>query len=185
MNMFDAARQAVSQEIRRTLKRLGWLLMADVVHTTATKVVNSALMNAEYSQIAQIVLVTQYKSLARQDGGGLDFDDIGFKCHSQNSEDGILLYIFSIIGTTNRIAVEICAGNGIECNAANLVINHGWWALLFDGNAENIKAGTEFYRINRRSHNRPPRLIQAWITRDNVNELIRNAGISGEIDLLW
>jgi len=184
MHRIDAALQSISKEIRRTLRRLGWLLTADVVHTTATRVVNTALAKAEFSQLAQINLLTQYKTLARQSSDGFDFDDIGFKCHSQNSEDGILLYIFAIIGTTNKIAVEICAGNGIECNAANLVINHGWWALLFDGNAENIKAGTEFYRINRRSHTRPPRLVQAWITRDNVNELIRNNGISGEIDLL-
>ena len=148
MSRIDAALQAMSKEIRRNLKRLGWLLAADVVHMSTAQVVNSAVKNADYSQIPQIGLVTQYKSLAKQAGAGLAFDDIGFKCHSQNSEDGILLYIFAIIGTTNKIAVEICAGNGIECNAANLVINHGWWALLFDGNAKNIAQGSEFYRVN-------------------------------------
>jgi hypothetical protein len=184
MSRIDAALQALSKEIRRNLKRLGWLLAADVVHMSTTQVVNSAVNNADYSQIPQIGLVTHYKTLAKRESEGLDFDDVGFKCYSQNSEDGILLYIFSIIGTTNKIAVEICAGNGIECNAANLVINHGWWALLFDGNAKNIAQGSEFYRVNPRCSTRPPRLLQAWITRDNINDLIRNNGISGEIDLL-
>jgi hypothetical protein len=184
MSRIDAALQTISREIRRNLKRLGWLLVADVVHTSATRVVNSAVKNTAFSQIGQINLLTQYKTLARQNCDGFDFDDIGFKCHSQNSEDGILLYIFAIIGTSNKIAVEICAGNGIECNAANLVINHGWSALLFDGSAANIAQGQEFYRINPRTANRPPCLIQAWITRDNINGLIRNNGVTGEIDLL-
>lgn len=52
--------------------------------------------------------------------------DVEFKCFSQNGEDGILLYLFSLIGTVNRRAVEICAGDGIECNTANLIVNHGW-----------------------------------------------------------
>jgi hypothetical protein len=51
---------------------------------------------------------------------------VGFKAFSQTDEDGILLYIFSIIGTMNKISVDICAGNGIECNIVNLIINHGW-----------------------------------------------------------
>ena len=60
----------------------------------------------------------------------LRFEDIGFKQYSQHNEDGILLYIFSLIGQTNKICVEICCGNGQENNTANLLINHGWTGLL-------------------------------------------------------
>lgn len=192
MNMIDAAWQKMSGKIRGGLARLGRLLLAgndieasihNAVHASVTHAINSKIANVEYSQAMQIGLLTHYKSLAAQDGG-YAFDDIGFKCHSQNSEDGILLYIFSLIGTTNKIAVEICAGAGIECNSANLVINHGWWALLFDGSAENIAAGAAFFQTNPRSFIRPPLLAEAWITRDNVNGLIRDNGVSGEIDLL-
>src|SRR3954453_10075967 len=72
--------------------------------------------------------------------GDLDgpISDYGFKCYSQTDEDGILLYLFSRLGTTNRRCVEICAGDGIECNTANLIISHGWHGLLIDGDAELI-----------------------------------------------
>jgi hypothetical protein len=197
MNSIEAAVQKFSSEIRDILARLGRLLVRglfqrtdleasirNVVHTAVTQAMHEKPANLEMSQISQINLMTHYKSLTDQDCARYNFDDIGFKCHSQNSEDGILLYIFSIIGTTNKIAVEICAGNGIECNAANLIINHGWWALLFDGGAANIAAGTQFFQTNPRSYIRPPCLVEAWITRDNVNDLIRQNHISGEIDLL-
>ncbi|MGH7174100.1 MAG: hypothetical protein ACRELG_27845, partial [Gemmataceae bacterium] len=54
----------------------------------------------------------------------------GFRCFSQNDEDGVLLHIFSLVGTTNKKVVEICAGDGVECNSANLIINHSWMGLL-------------------------------------------------------
>ena len=65
------------------------------------------------------------------------FREVGFKAYSQFEEDGILLYIFSIIGVSNKKVVEICVGDGTECMAANLLINHGWEGLLFDGSEEN------------------------------------------------
>src|SRR5688572_17450844 len=80
------------------------------------------------TQVEQIQIANQYrlmkKSLAPVEMPA--FKDVGFKVYSQFEEDGILLYIFSLIGTTNKRVVEICAGDGTECMAANLVINHGW-----------------------------------------------------------
>ena len=51
---------------------------------------------------------------------GRRLDEFGFSVTSQTDEDGILLHIFTIVGTTNRRVVEICAGHGLECNAATL-----------------------------------------------------------------
>jgi len=110
--------------------------------------------------------------------------DTGFKVFSQTDEDGILLFIFSVIGSTNKQCVEICAGDGIECNAANLIVNHGWNGLLFDGNAELVQRGTAHYRNHKATFVYPPKLVCAWIQKSNVNELIRQNEVEGEIDLL-
>jgi hypothetical protein len=110
--------------------------------------------------------------------------EVGFKAFSQADEDGILLYIFSIIGTKNKKSVEICAGDGVECNTANLVIHHGWSGLLVDGDEELVKQGQTFYRNNRLTYVYPPIFVHSWITRDTVNEVIRENGFEGEIDLL-
>ncbi|WP_153801242.1 hypothetical protein [Foetidibacter luteolus] len=115
------------------------------------------------------------------------FDKVEFSSYSQNGEDGILLFIFLIIGTKNKKVVEIGAGNGIECNAANLIINHGWAGLLIDGREKNTERGKAFYkqRTNAWKFSRlAPKIVHSWITTENVNSLVESNGFSGEIDLL-
>jgi hypothetical protein len=110
-------------------------------------------------------------------------DEVHLRAFSQNYEDGALLLLFSLIGATNRTVVEMCAGNGIECNSANLIVNHGWTGLLLDGDADNVATGQQFYTTHADTWPHPPTFTHAWITRDNVNDLVRTAGIEGEIDL--
>ena len=81
------------------------------------------------SQAVQMLLHREYRVLLNNRLPPPELTDTEFRCFSQNGEDGILLYIFSILGTTNRRVVEISAGDGIECNSANLIINHGWHGL--------------------------------------------------------
>lgn len=132
----------------------------------------------------QIGLSLLYKELARSGEKLPSLRDVGFKVYSQADEDGILLYIFSLIGTTNRKCVEISAGDGTECNTANLIINHRWTGLLFDGNLDLVRRGQRFFRKHPATYPYPPKLVCAWVTRDNVNSLIRENGFEGEIDLL-
>lgn len=131
----------------------------------------------------QILMMQKYKECLK-DNIILSFDDVEFRNYSQNGEDGILLYIFSIIGTTNKKCVEICAGEGIYCNCANLIINHGWTGLLFDGNKELIMKGQDFYSKHLDTRLYPPTLVHAWINAENVNDLIASHNFEGDIDLL-
>ena len=97
----------------------------------------------------------------------------------------MLLFLFAILGASSRRSVEICAGDGIECNSANLVIDHGWEALLVDGSESNVATGLDFYR--RQSVGlrfQPPRFECAWVTAENVNGLVSSCGFAGEVDLL-
>jgi hypothetical protein len=138
------------------------------------------------TQIEQRIVANQYhlmkKLLSPSDMPSLS--EVGFKVNSQFEEDGMLLYIFSIIGTTNKRVVEICAGDGIDCIAANLILNHGWEALLFDGDLKNVKQGREFYSSNQSTSLFPPIFKHAWITKENINSLIIDCGFKNEIDLL-
>lgn len=138
------------------------------------------------SQLEQIQLANQYRlmktMLAANDLPRIE--DVGFKVYSQFEEDGILLYIFSMIDTTNKRVLEICAGNGIECMSANLIVNHGWEGLLLDGDEKLVEKGIDFYRTNELTWLQPPVFKQAWITKENVNELLANYGFEGNIDLL-
>jgi len=113
---------------------------------------------------SQILLSLKYKQLLQEGLSLPKFEDVEFRTFSQNGEDGILLYIFSLIGSTNKKAIEICAGDGITCNTANLIINHGWNGLLFDGKESNIRRGQEFYSSIKNTAKWPPTLVNAWIT---------------------
>lgn len=134
--------------------------------------------------VAQLSLRLEYQRLRREGAALPGPAAAGFKAYSQADEDGILWYIFWLIGDGSKRCVEICAGDGIECLSANLLINHGWQGLLIDGDADNVRRGREFYARHPLTYVHPPRFEQAWITRGGVNEVVTGAGMSGEIDLL-
>jgi hypothetical protein len=138
----------------------------------------------DMNAVTQKCLSIQYKQLYANGGPKLDFKDVGFRVHSQHEEDGILLYIFSLIGTTNKHCVEICAGDGIECNTANLIINHRWIGLLVDGVEANVARARDFYSKHPDTRYWPPEIVREWITIKNVNQLITGKGFRAEIDLL-
>src|SRR5271166_6505096 len=99
---------------------------------------------ASVAQTNQLLLKSHYQQLQAEGRAMPSFADVEFRCFSQTGEDGIIHYVFAVLGTVPKRAVEVCAGNGIECNSANLIVNHGWDALLFDGDINNVAQGKEF-----------------------------------------
>ena len=140
--------------------------------------------SAPDSQINQLLLRLAYRDLLQRGAPLPDLPDVEFRCFSQNGEDGILHYVFSLIGAANRRVIEICAGDGTECNAANLIVNHGWQGLLFDGDPDNVARGKAFYGTHPNTKISPPQFVHAWITAENVNDLVSQAGFAGPVDLL-
>ena len=137
---------------------------------------------AQDNVVSQKLLMEQYR--AERNFCTRSFRDVGFGIYSQHDEDGILLYIFSLIGATSYRSVEVCAGDGSECNTANLILNHRWTGLLVDGSAANIAKAKKFYKSRTQTKYWPPAIALAWLTRDNINDVIAKKGFEGEIDLL-
>jgi hypothetical protein len=160
---------------------LGFL---DRLRSALFRPLDDALLAARSQQPAQLLLAQKYRELRDGRRPLPSFRDVEFRCFSQNGEDGILLYIFSLIGATDRRAVELGAGDGVECNAANLIINHGWTGLLVDGSRRAVSRGRRFYARCRTTWVWPPTLVEAWITAENVNEIVAGSGFGGEMDLL-
>jgi hypothetical protein len=136
--------------------------------------------NTGKNQSSQISKIIDSKNLSTIE----KFNASKFRTYSQTDEDGILLYIFSLIGSVNKLAIEMCCGAGMECNLANLIINHGWKALLFDGNKTKINSGQLLYNIIKSKIDHVPYLKCAWLSAENINEIISEGGFSGEIDCL-
>ncbi len=105
----------------------------------------------------------------------------GFKVYSQCDEDGIIQEIFRRIGNGNRVFVEFGVETGIECNTVKLLLE-GWRGLWLDGSEANVAQIRS--RYDAFCKNGRLVAIPSFITAENINTLIQQGGITGEIDLL-
>jgi hypothetical protein len=135
-------------------------------------------------KVSQLILLNQFRDLVHGNKPRPGFADVEFRAFSQNGEDGILLYVFGLLGMGGRTCVEICAGDGIECNTANLIVNHGWNGLLFDADKRLVERGRTYYSRLGDTSSLPPQFVNSWVTRENVNALLKQHDFEGPIDLL-
>jgi hypothetical protein len=111
--------------------------------------------------------------------------ETGFRVFSQFDEDGVLLFLLAVAGTEKSTFVDIGAGDGVAAsNCANLALNLGFDGLFVEADAERVSAGERFYRLHRDTSLFPPAFRQAFVTRANVNDVIRDAGFEGDVDVL-
>lgn len=134
-------------------------------------------------QIGQRQLFLKYQDLQRQ-GNLPKIEDTGFRVFSQYEEDGKLLFILSIIGMQNKTFVEIGSDDGINSNCANLALNFGYGGLFLDGNLRSIKRGQRFYGKYPHPWMHVPKFKCAKVTAENINNLVKDAGLEGDIDVL-
>lgn len=134
-------------------------------------------------QIGQVQLYHHYRSLiGKKELPKLK--ETGFRVYSQFEEDGMLLFIFSLIGMANKVFVEIGSDDGVNSNSANLYFNFGWHGLFIDGNPQSIKRGRKFFSKYPHPWFYRPKFVCAKVKRENINQLIERTGITGEIGLL-
>lgn len=110
--------------------------------------------------------------------------DAGYRVFSQYEEDGKLLLILAAIGMQNKTFVEIGSDDGINSNCANLALNFGYHGLFLDGNPRSIERGRRFYSKYPHPWMYAPTFKCAKVKVENINELVREAGLSGDIDVL-
>jgi hypothetical protein len=83
-----------------------------------------------------------------------------------------------------KIFVDIGSSDGINSNCANLALNLGWHGLFIDGDEKAISSGRNFYAQHRDTFLYPPVLKNAFITAENINELIQESGINGDVAIV-
>lgn len=132
----------------------------------------------------QRILAQQYRTAVATGTPLPSFTDAEFRNYSQNGEDGILLLVATALDLQHRRAVEIGASDGIECNTANLILHHSWASLLVDGDERLIQRGRQFYAAQPETQRVGPTFACAWLTRDNVRNLLAKHGYDRDVDLL-
>lgn len=134
-------------------------------------------------QIGQRQLFLDHQR-AQREGNVPAFNDTGFRVFSQFEEDGKILFILALIGMRNKTFVEIGSDDGVNSNCANLALNFGYYGLFLDGNPTAIARGEAFYKKYPHPHMYIPKFTCAKVTAENINSLVSNAGLAGEIDVL-
>lgn len=133
-------------------------------------------------QISQRQLFHHYRLLADTKLPLPRFSETGFRMFSQNDEDGILLYIFSLIGFTNKILLDVAFSSPVGSNSTNLLCNWGFYGLLLEGDANGIASSRAFFASHPDTSILPPRIERAWVTAENINQILLGNNIEGEID---
>ncbi|MBU6300693.1 MAG: hypothetical protein KGS60_04005 [Verrucomicrobia bacterium] len=103
-----------------------------------------------------------------------------FQVFSQWGEDGIIQFLLAHVPVAREIFVEFGVQDYAESNTRFLLMNNLWSGLIMDGSEDYMK------RVNqsRLAWRHTLKAKAAWITAENVNDLILDSGIQGDIGLL-
>ncbi len=110
----------------------------------------------------------------------IDFRKIGFKVFSQWDEDGIIQYLISKIPIENKTFIEFGVENYEESNTRFLLVNDHWQGMVMDACTDDIR----YIQTDRIHWQFDLQAKCAWITRDNINSLLLEAGFSPDVGLL-
>jgi hypothetical protein len=106
--------------------------------------------------------------------------DAEFKVFSQWGEDGIIQYLISKIAIENKVFIEFGVQDYSESNTRFLLVNDNWRGLVIDSSSEFIKyirAQDYYWKYDLTA-------VCDFVTVDNINDLIKNAGIMGSVGIL-
>lgn len=109
-----------------------------------------------------------------------NWDEYGFKVFSQGNEDGLIQYLINHVEIKNEVFVEFGVEDYSECNTKFLLLHNNWSGLCMDGSTEAM----EKLRTKKLYWQHTIEAKAAFITKDNINQLIKDSGISGDIGLL-
>lgn len=106
--------------------------------------------------------------------------DREFKVYSQWGEDGIIDHLVTQARPAAKTFIEFGVEDYTEANTLFLLKHRGWRGLVIDGspdNIESIRRGHVLWKHDLYSD-------CSFVTRDNINEIFRRNGFSGDIGLL-
>lgn len=107
-------------------------------------------------------------------------EDVEFSVFSQFGEDGILQYLIRHVKVPDTTFVEVGVGNYRESNTRFLVENDNWRGIAINGDDSHSR----FILGSKLAWRFDVEPVEAFVTRDNIDELIRDNGFSGDIGVL-
>ncbi len=106
--------------------------------------------------------------------------DYEYKIFSQWGEDGIIQHLVRTIGITNKTFIEFGVEDFSESNCRYLLMKDNWSGMVIDGSTRNIarlKTNDYYWRYDLKA-------LAAFITRENINDLLARGGFGPDLGLL-
>jgi hypothetical protein len=172
--------------IRRTVRYVKASLLPDARGTApSSQLLRSLeLRILGVSQIEQRSLQLKYEEMVATGRRLPSLEETEFKVFSQTGEDGILHFLFSVVGTEHRRFFEIGIGSGTECNSGNLAKCLFWDGWLVDGSSAGVELARQDFVSHPSTWTRDIKVIWNFVTLETINDLIQIYGIANRIDLL-
>lgn len=153
------------------------------------KIIKSALLSrlnhlsAEIRKESETSLLLQARQLINTfnyDKTYTSLADVEFSVFSQWGDDGIIQYLIRKVNIDSKLFVEFGVENYTEANTRFLLMHNNWSGLVMDGSEDNvsfIKKDNVSWRYDLKSK-------CAFVTAENINSLLLEEGLSGNIGLL-
>lgn len=106
--------------------------------------------------------------------------EVEFSVFSQFGDDGIIQWLVQHVPALNEVFVEFGVEDYQEANTRFLLVNDNWRGLVMDGSDRNIDS----IRRDPISWRHELQSAHAFITADNIDQLLLAQGFTGEIGLL-
>ncbi len=104
-----------------------------------------------------------------------NLQDFEFKIFSQWGEDGIIQRLLNVVEIRDRTFIEFGVEDFFESNCRFLLMKDNWSGYVIDGSPQNIERLKKSYFYWRHQIE----ATCAYITRDNINELLAAKWILG------
>lgn len=106
--------------------------------------------------------------------------DFEFKVFSQWGEDGIIQRLVDVVTVGNKTFIEFGVESFRESNCRFLMMKDNWSGFVIDGSQRNIEALQQSYYFWRYDL----AAVSAFITRGNINDLLRTSGFGEDVGIL-
>jgi hypothetical protein len=133
---------------------------------------------ARLDQLQQAVGRVELRQVAAADADDLAANE--FQVYSQWGEDGIIQHLIRRVPIARKLFVEIGVESYVEANTRFLAEHNLWAGLLIEADAEQVAAIRRdpiYWACNIKA-------AAAFVTRENIDALLAEHGVTGDIGLL-
>lgn len=107
-------------------------------------------------------------------------EEVEFQVFSQFGEDGIIQWLIYNVDIENKTFIEFGVEDYTESNTRFLLMNNNWSGFVMDGSTANMNRLKDWECLWKYDL----MFTAAFITKNNINQLIGEAGFCGDIGIL-